>query len=66
MSALQAADFMEESDLPTYYNEVDPQEANDYRLRTLVDFEVVDAQGHCVDFADLSSREDKATLIVRG
>ena len=59
-------DFMKELDLPDYFNEIDPQEENTYKLRNLVDFEITDSNGNVVEFEDLATCTDKSNLTVRG
>jgi len=59
--------FIDESELPSLFDELDPMEESDFRLRTLVDFEVLDAQGNMVSFHELQKcKENGIALTVRG
>ena len=56
-------DFMKELDLPDYFNEIDPQEENTYKLRNLVDFEITDSNGNVVEFNQIHANPCKSIKI---
>ena len=59
--------FINESEVPSFFDELDPMEEADCKLRTLVDFEVMDEQGRRVNFNDLQRCKEKGlSLVVRG
>ena len=58
--------FIDELLVPDYLNELDPTEEDDFKLRTLVDFEVTDKQGRLVSLHDFPKRTDRAELILKG
>ena len=59
--------FIPESEVPSLFDELDPMEESDFKLRTLVDFEVMDDKGNRVSFHDLQKcKENGIALTVRG